>query len=70
MAWQRQQYHASVAKHVALTVNHIERCFLLPFCREIALRLCARRAGSLNFVAMNDEGRPLEEAIAAAMIGM
>jgi len=67
---QRQQYHAAVAEHVALAINHIDRCFLLPLGREIALRLRVRRAGSFDFIAMNNEGRALEEGIAAAMIGM
>src|ERR1700741_2665853 len=70
MAWQWEQYHASIAEHVTLTVDHINWCFLLPFSPDIALRLRAGRAGSFHFLAMNDEGRALEEAIAAAMIRM
>ena len=70
MAGQRQEHDPAVGKEVALARDFVDRHWLIPIGGEIAGRLAAGRAGSGEFIAVNEKTCLAEKRIAAAMVGM
>jgi hypothetical protein len=70
VARQRDEHQPGVAEQIALARDRVEALRVLEFDREVTDLLGPRCARGVELLGVTDDGRPGEEGVAAAMIGM